>query len=104
MEVQRSQVDAGSRVLGIDRQNLLVECDGAILLACFLSFPRGLEALLKAARVGHADAAQRRRACGSLLLRAHAFEVKEQLAADGIDHGAPMTEGERGPPGAHPAS
>ena len=78
----------------VDGKNLLVEIDGALLLAGFLGLNRRMEALLEAARVGEADAAQRSRAPGSLLRPTHALEVEEQLAADGIDHGAAMAEGE----------
>ena len=45
-------------------------------------------------RSGAPDAAQRRRARQRRLRPAHALEVEEQLAADGIDHGAVMAEGQ----------
>ena len=61
-----AQVDAGGRVLRIDRENFLVERDGALLFAGFLGLDRGMEALLKAARGparrdGAAEPAARRR-------------------------------------------
>ena len=52
MEKQGAQIDAGRRVLRIDRENFLVERDGALLFARFLGLDRGLESLLNAARSG----------------------------------------------------
>ena len=99
-----SEIDVGRRVLRIEFQDLFVEGEGSLLFARFLGLHRGQKAILHAMRVRGARTAQRIR-LGDSRRPVHpvkALKVEEQLAANGVDHGATVTEGEARP-GTHQA-
>ena len=96
MEVDGAEVDRGRRVVGIEGENFLIEGNGAWLFAGFLGTDCSQKAFLKGTRTCGRGAAQGLgfRGSGGDCLLAAALEVEEELAADGIDHGAVMAEGQ----------
>ncbi len=86
-----AKVDAGCRVTGIDGQNLLIERNGALLFGGFLSLHRLEESVVRVA----ARRTQRRRIGNSrrAFQSVGTLEVKQQLAADRVNHGAVMAKG-----------